>query len=171
MEWVPSLGMSEEDDKYLSDMELKKVRDLQRSLRKYSKGPERTEIEKEICEVYIKAMKRAQKMYEEGKKEKLWNEVLQQVFNKIIRISVMFFLTLVGGGIILLFFTAATLLNELSETSIAILLQAIVIVSLYSIVVAVIGYRRMTKLKKSFESGEIDEFLGNDIYKYREGKL
>lgn len=61
MEWFPELNFSEEHDKWLSDIELRKVKQLKASLRQTPKDPKRAEIEKEIYQIYLNAVQRNKK--------------------------------------------------------------------------------------------------------------
>ncbi|MCA1066030.1 hypothetical protein QTG56_25935 (plasmid) [Rossellomorea sp. AcN35-11] len=58
MEWLPNLDISEEYDQFLNDIELRKVKQLQSSMRSYPEGADRNLIEKEIYQIYLYAIKR-----------------------------------------------------------------------------------------------------------------
>lgn len=159
MEWLPDFGVGEYDNEFLNDFELHKVKELRRSWRSQTKEVERKQIQIEIYNVYKEAIGRHQEEKIKYKKEKIWNEMLQKAFDRMSRIMANLLGTLMASGIIILFFVVLFGLNYNStsnlETALAPLLQVSVLMSVISIVVGVVSYKKMRKLKKQFETGDM----------------
>lgn len=163
MEWLPELDIKEEYNEYLNDFELRKVKELHRTLRNHPSGPKRAEIATEIYNIYIAAIESSNKESEKLEKEKIWNQTLQKAFDELARIWAILVVTLLGGGIIsaiyILVFNFVTSSKPASTTDAELSLGSFLFlsfsVSLIYIVVGLLSIRRMSKLKKRFQSGDM----------------
>lgn len=159
MEWLPEINIKEEHNYFLNDFDKHKVKELQRSLRGLSEGHKRKQIEIEIYNIYLAAIQnyKEENNENENENENAWNVLLQKAFDESSRIKAVLFMTLMGNGLLTLFFVLLFSIKPVADkdTSFAILLYLNVLLAIFSIVVSIVSYKKTRKLKKQFETANL----------------